>query len=93
LCLQKQIYRQINTLRYQLHLHKTQAYLGDYWRINASNQGCDVLLKAMVDIDAQLLMIGDGAEKQALHDLAHTLAISHKVLFLGERDDADIFYN
>lgn len=86
---QKANLQQINTLRHQLHLHKTQPILVTIGDLTL-NQGCAVLLKAMVDIDAQLLIIGDGAEKQALQALAHTLAISHKVLFLGERDDADI---
>lgn len=82
--------RQIDTLRYQLGLNKEKPILVTIGELN-SNHGCDVLLKAMVDIDAQLLIIGDGVKKQALHDLAHTLAINHKVFFVGERDDADIF--
>lgn len=87
---QKANLRQISTLRYQLHLNKEQPILVTIGELTV-NHGCDVLLKAMVDIEAQLVVIGDGVKKQELEDLAHTLAISHKVFFVGERDDADIF--
>lgn len=87
---QKANLRQISTLRQQLDLNKEQPILVTIGELT-TNHGCDVLLKAMVDIEAQLVVIGDGVKKQELENLAHTLAISHKVFFVGEREDADIF--
>ncbi len=67
-------------------------------------KGVDMILQALKyvldeGIRATLLIIGDGEERDALENLAAQLAISDRVIFLGERDDvqailrnkADIF--
>ncbi len=47
----------------------------------------DVLLKAFVGIDARLVIVGDGDEREALQQLTEQLGLSHRVLFLGHRHD------
>ena len=47
----------------------------------------DVLLKAFVGIEAQLVIVGDGDEREALQQLAEQLGLSNRVLFLGHRQD------
>ena len=47
----------------------------------------DVLLKAFVGIDARLVIVGDGDERESLQQLTEQLGLSHRVLFLGHRHD------
>lgn len=61
-------------------------------------KGLDVLLEAMPAIDAKLLLVGDGPERQALHAHARRLGLDEKVVFMGNVDDvaplfsaADVF--
>lgn len=53
-------------------------------------KGVDVLLKAMADIDAVLVIIGDGPLAENLHKLANDMSISNRVLFLGQQSDDTI---
>jgi glycosyltransferase involved in cell wall biosynthesis len=50
-------------------------------------KGFDVLLRAMKDVPAKLLLVGDGSERTSLHALAAELGISAHVSFLGWRSD------
>lgn len=47
----------------------------------------DVLLKAFVGIEARLVIVGEGDEREPLQQLAEQLGLSHRVLFLGHRQD------
>lgn len=49
-------------------------------------KGLDVLLRAMVDVPATLVLVGDGPQRGALESLAEELRISSKVIFAGELD-------
>src|SRR5215207_7920837 len=53
-------------------------------------KGLDVLMKSMVDVDASLVLVGDGPQRAALETLARELGVAHKVLFAGEVDDDDL---
>jgi rhamnosyl/mannosyltransferase len=52
-------------------------------------KGHAVLLKAMVDIDATLMIIGEGVEHARLTAMAHDLGLADRVHFMGflERDE------
>lgn len=47
----------------------------------------DVLLHAFVGVDAHLVIVGDGDERQNLEQLCERLGLREKVLFLGLRQD------
>lgn len=47
----------------------------------------DVLLKAFVGIEARLVIVGDGEEREVLQQLVEQLGLSDRVLFLGHRYD------
>lgn len=47
----------------------------------------DVLLKAFVGLEARLVIVGDGDERESLQQLAEQLGLSDRVLFLGHRQD------
>ncbi|MFO1391233.1 MAG: glycosyltransferase [Agitococcus sp.] len=47
----------------------------------------DVLLKAFVGLEARLVIVGDGDERESLQQLAEQLGLSNRVLFLGHRQD------
>lgn len=47
----------------------------------------DVLLRAFVDVDARLVIVGDGDERAKLELLCEELGLGEKVLFLGHRQD------
>ncbi|WP_293265533.1 glycosyltransferase [Neptunomonas sp.] len=51
-------------------------------------KGFDVLLNAWQSVDADLVIIGEGAERDNLHNLASALNISPKVHFLGFIENA-----
>jgi glycosyltransferase involved in cell wall biosynthesis len=53
-------------------------------------KGFDVLIEAMQDIDAQLILGGDGPLKVELQELAERLGISHKVIFTGSIPETDL---
>ncbi|MGP9813731.1 glycosyltransferase [Rhodopseudomonas sp. NSM] len=46
-------------------------------------KGYPVLLRALQDIDAHLILIGDGSERQALVQLAGELGVADRVTFTG----------
>ena len=53
-------------------------------------KGVDDLLRAMVGLNARLLIGGDGPERAAWERLAGELGLGDRVLFLGEVPDADL---
>lgn len=60
----------------------------------AEEKGVDLLLRAMADIDhATLDIVGDGPEEHALRKQADTLALGHRVRFLGRAKDMVHVYN
>lgn len=52
-------------------------------------KGFDLLLAALVGLDAKLWLVGDGSERQVLQEQAQTQGISDKVNFLGWRSDVN----
>jgi glycosyltransferase involved in cell wall biosynthesis len=50
-------------------------------------KGFDVLLRAWKDVEATLVIAGDGPERSALEKLARELALSDRVIFAGYRQD------
>ena len=51
-------------------------------------KGFDVLLAAWESVDADLVIVGDGPEREKLHQLASSLNITSKVHFLGFVENA-----
>jgi glycosyltransferase involved in cell wall biosynthesis len=53
------------------------------------------VLRALVDlgVDAQLLLVGDGPDREALERLAHDLGVVKRCLFLGYQEDVARFYD
>jgi rhamnosyl/mannosyltransferase len=50
-------------------------------------KGLEYLLKAMKEIQAHLLIIGDGPLRQRLKKMAHHLEVSYKISWLGKIDN------
>jgi glycosyltransferase involved in cell wall biosynthesis len=50
-------------------------------------KGFDLLLRAWREVDAGLLLVGDGADRAALESLAKELGVADRVVFTGWRDD------
>ncbi len=50
-------------------------------------KGFDVLIRAMRDVDAKLVLIGDGPERSRLARLAESEGIEQKIVLLGQIDD------
>ena len=53
-------------------------------------KGFDVLIDAMRDIDAALLLIGDGPLRKELEERASTNGVGQRVRFLGEIQNRDV---
>jgi len=53
-------------------------------------KGVDVLLRAMRDVNATALIVGDGPLRQRLQEQASAAGISSRVNFLGQLDDEDV---
>jgi glycosyltransferase involved in cell wall biosynthesis len=53
-------------------------------------KGFDVLIEAMQNIDAQLILGGDGPLKTELQEQAERLGINHKVTFTGSIAEAEL---
>mgnify|MGYP003536679173 FL=1 len=53
-------------------------------------KGFDVLIEAMQQVDAQLILGGDGPLKTELQQQAERLGIAHKVTFTGSIPEADL---
>ncbi|HVA31191.1 MAG TPA: glycosyltransferase family 4 protein [Gaiellaceae bacterium] len=53
------------------------------------------VFRALVDrgVDAQLLLIGDGPDRDALEQLAHDVGVIKRCLFLGYQEDVARFYD
>jgi len=58
-------------------------------------KGADVLIEAFAKsgVDAKLLLIGDGSQKAKLIELARTLGISKRVIFMGALEATSEIYN
>lgn len=53
-------------------------------------KGLDYLIKAMENIDATLLIVGDGPEKSKLKSLAKKLRVDKKIFFMGKVIDEEL---
>lgn len=73
-------------LKYQLLQGQNEPLLMAVGRL-APVKAFDVLLRAFVGVDARLVIVGDGDERQNLEQLCEQLGLSKKVLFLGHRQD------
>lgn len=51
-------------------------------------KGFDTLIRAWKNVDATLLLVGDGPQRDDLSDLARELGIADRVIFAGQVDDA-----
>ena len=58
-------------------------------------KGADVLIEAFAKsgLDAKLLLVGDGSQKEQLMELAKRLNISEKVIFMGALEATSEIYN
>ena len=54
-------------------------------------KGLEYLLRAMPDLDAKLLIIGDGVERNTLKKLTRELGIENKVTFIGAIPNDQLF--
>lgn len=50
-------------------------------------KGFDLLIRAMENLDADLLIVGEGPERENLDALASKLKLTERVFFLGRRND------
>jgi rhamnosyl/mannosyltransferase len=53
-------------------------------------KGVEYLIKAMKEVDAELLLIGDGKLRAELTALTNEMGLAHKVHFLGEISDEEL---
>lgn len=53
-------------------------------------KGCEVLIKAMKDVEGSLLIIGDGPLRPELQTLAQEMGIGDRIHFLGRLSDNDL---
>jgi rhamnosyl/mannosyltransferase len=53
-------------------------------------KGLDVLLRAMAEVDATLVLVGNGPQAAALRALAQETGVTAKTHFAGEVDDDDL---
>ena len=53
-------------------------------------KGLTVLLRAMVDVPATAVLVGDGPQREALEALARELGIASRVVFAGEVDETEL---
>lgn len=54
-------------------------------------KGFDILLKAIKNLNINLVIVGDGSLKLELQQLSITLQITHKIFFVGFRENAKSF--
>ena len=57
------------------------------------NKGVDVLLKALQALktdDVKVLIVGDGTERKALEELAASVGLQQKVMFMGHRSRQEL---
>ncbi|MGD0712612.1 MAG: glycosyltransferase family 4 protein [Gaiellaceae bacterium] len=66
-------------------------------RMTAVKRTKDILrtLRALVDrdVDAYLLIVGDGPDRDALEQYAHQIGVAKRCLFLGYQEDVARFYD
>lgn len=55
-----------------------------------SYKGFDILIKAMKNIDANLVIVGQGPLRQSLEQLSRECGVSHKVHWMGRVDDVEL---
>lgn len=55
------------------------------------NKAFDVLLRALVGVDARLVIVGDGMERHSLEYLCRELGLSEQVVFAGRRHNETAF--
>jgi glycosyltransferase involved in cell wall biosynthesis len=71
--------------------------VGWFGRMTAVKRTGDVVrtLRALVDrdVDARLLLVGDGPERGALERQAHELGVMKRCLFLGYQQDVSRYYD
>jgi rhamnosyl/mannosyltransferase len=51
-------------------------------------KGLDVLVRAMVDVPATAVLVGDGPQRQRLEALATELGVRSRIVFAGELDES-----
>jgi glycosyltransferase involved in cell wall biosynthesis len=71
--------------------------VGWFGRMTAVKRTADVVraFRGLVDrgVDARLLLVGDGPDRDGLERLAHELGVMRRSLFLGYQDDVARFYD
>ena len=53
-------------------------------------KGLDVLIRAMAEVPARLVLVGDGPQRAQLEALAHETGVASKIVFAGEVSEADL---
>jgi glycosyltransferase involved in cell wall biosynthesis len=83
---------EVSTAKKQLSLKEDSPVIGTISRLHRQ-KGLPFLLEAMRDVGkafpaAKLVIVGDGPEKESLQHDVSRLSIGNRVIFLGERPDA-----
>lgn len=68
-----------NKAKHPTHEKPTLLFIGRH----RYYKGVDDLIRAMADVDAQLLIGGDGPERSAWEQLSKKLDLAHKIKFIG----------
>ena len=55
-------------------------------------KGLEYLIEAMQDVEAKLLIVGEGVMRDELEVRAKTLGVDHKIIFLGKVSDEKLKY-
>jgi rhamnosyl/mannosyltransferase len=55
-------------------------------------KGVEYLVEAMKEVDAKLLLVGEGPLKEGLINLADKIGIRDKIVFMGRIDDEDLIH-
>jgi len=55
-------------------------------------KGLEYLIEAMQDVEAKLLIVGEGVMRDELEVRAKTLGVDHKIIFLGKVSDEKLRY-
>jgi glycosyltransferase involved in cell wall biosynthesis len=58
-------------------------------------KGLDILVKAMAEVEATCLIVGDGPKRQVTQELVDSMGLGNKVLLLGDVTDAErsVYYH
>jgi len=78
----------------KLGIKKDEFVVGFVGRL-AKVKGCEYLLKALpyLDFPYKVIIAGDGPEKNNLNELAKSLKVDNKIIFLGYREDVVYIYS